>query len=102
MARVAVGNNSTYEITFKDQDNAVIDISTASTKQIKFKPPNNGDLITKAGTFTVDGENGKLRYVDTAGDIAVAGTWRLQGHVVISSKNWYSSIEEFEMEESLS
>ena len=102
MATVMNGSYATYEVTFYDQDGAVINISTASTKEIWFKPPSNGTLLKKSGAFTDDGSDGKLQYADSPTPaITTTGRWRMQGYVIISSKKWYSEIVEFQMEDIL-
>ena len=55
------------EITVMDGSSAV-DISGATTKQIKLEKP-GGSTVAKDGTFTTDGSDGKIYYVTQEGDL---------------------------------
>lgn len=57
-----------------------LDISTATTKQIKYRKP-RGDA--GAWTATLESDNASLSYTTTAAtDLSEVGTWRLQAYVV--------------------
>lgn len=73
-----------FTITVQD-DTAVVNISAATTKQIKFKKPGK-DVVTKDGVFVTDGTDGQLRYVSVAGDLDEAGKWYIQVYLVLT--NW--------------
>ncbi len=75
-------------------DNVVVDISTATTKNILLKKP-AGSLLTKAGVFTTDGTDGQLEYVTISGDLDESGVWQIQAYIVIGSGEWHSDIKEF-------
>jgi len=84
-----------YRATIKDQDNAIVDVSGAMTKEIIFLTP-AGILKTKSATFTTDGTDGKIEYKTVSGDIDVEGTWEWQPHVIITAGNeWYGDAIEF-------
>ncbi len=82
---IQLGNVGTsFEATIVDQDGNVRDVSTATTKELIFQPP-NGDARVKAASFTNDGVDGKIRWTtQTAADLDQDGTWAWQGHVVLS------------------
>jgi len=82
-----------FEITFKDGTSA-IDISAASTKQILFKKP-DATTLTKSGTFTSDGTDGKLKWVTISGDLDTTGKWEIQGYVVLAGGEWHTDVGEF-------
>ncbi len=73
---------------------AVVDISGATTKDIKLKKP-AGTVLTKPGVFTTDGTNGQLEYVTVSGDLDEDGVWEIQAHVILPAGNWHSDIKEF-------
>lgn len=92
---IHVGDTGTvFTATFYDGA-VVVDISTATTKQLWFKPPNNGAIMKKDGTFVSGGTTGKLSYTTLVTDLSVEGNWSVQGYVVMPSGTWYSDIYNF-------
>ena len=85
VAQPVVGDIGTIiELTIKDQDLAVVDISSASTLQILMKAP-DGTVTTQTGVLSGDGTDGKMRYVTQAGDWTMHGVWEIQGRAVITA-----------------
>ena len=68
-----------FKATIKE-DGVAVDVSAASTKQLKFKRP-DGSSFTKTATFVTDGTDGKIQYVTVDGDLNMAGAWTQQGYV---------------------
>jgi len=97
-----LGNvGTTFRATIKDQDNVVVDVSSATTQEIIFKKP-GGTLITRATSFVTDGTDGKIEYKTLAADIDEEGTWEWQPHVILGAGNeWYSDPLEFVVKEKL-
>jgi len=77
------------ELTIKDCDGVVIDVSDATAMTIYLKAPDGG-VLTKTAAFTTDGTDGKIEYVTIDGDIDEAGTWRAQGRVVTPDGDYAS------------
>lgn len=73
-----------FTITVQD-DTTVVNISAATTKQIKFKKP-SGTVVTKDGVFVTDGTDGQLRHTTVADDLDEAGKWYIQVYLVLT--NW--------------
>lgn len=71
------------KVTITSDGSTAIDISDATTKQIKFTDPEGND-ITKAAAFFTDGTDGILTYTTVASDtvFASAGRWLIQAYVV--------------------
>lgn len=88
-------------VTIVDDDDAAIDISAATTKQIVLKKP-NGDILTKTASFEADGSDGIIYYTTISGDLDAIGTWKIQGIVIISSYTYHSSIESFKVHRNIS
>ena len=88
------------EYDFTTETYSVVDISTATTMQIKLQKP-NGTVVTKTGVFSTDGTDGKMRYVTISGDLDEAGFWRIQGYVETASWQGYTSLGEFEVHANL-
>ena len=84
-------------LTVKDQDSVIVDVSSATTLQIIFRPP-SGEFITKTATKTTDGTDGDIQYTTLAGDIEEIGTWGYQTRVKLSStQDFRGSIHQFEV-----
>lgn len=88
------------EITIKDQDNAVVNLASATTTEVIFKKP-GGTKVTKTATFVSDGSDGQIRYAFVDGDLDIKGIWRFQGYIVLPNGEWYTSIREFKVIDNL-
>jgi len=98
---VHVGDIGTiFKLSITDQDDAALDISSATTKQILFRKP-DGTTLTKAGVFDTDGTDGVLNYTIVSGDIDQVGGWTVQAYVVLPTGAWHSSLGRFAVEENL-
>ena len=88
------------ELTIKDGTAFVLDLSTASTKEIIIKSP-AGVASTHTASFTTDGTDGKIQYVTTSGDVDEAGRWQIQGRIVMGGGDWKTSVSNFQVAENL-
>lgn len=89
-----VGNvGSVIQVTVRNED-AVYDISTATTKKFIFIKP-TGVSVIKDAAFVNTGTDGLLKYTTLAGDLDVDGTWRIQVYIEISGKKFYSDVTDF-------
>jgi len=97
-AEIHVGDIGTeFEVTIVDENDAVIDVSTAITKQIIFEKPDRS-ILTKSAQLSTDGSDGKIKCFSVAGDIDQYTTdrlWKIQGRAVFASEEWSSEIGEF-------
>lgn len=94
---IHVGDIGTiFRVTVTDQDGSIVDISGASTRLILLRDP-YGKKLSKTGAFTTDGTDGKMQYASVSGDIGRAGTWKIQGKVIIPAGTFYTDITEFEV-----
>jgi hypothetical protein len=83
--------------TIKDQDNVIVDVSSATTIQIILRTP-KGEFVTKTASNTTDGTDGQIQYTTLDGDIDEVGTWGFQARVVLSAtQDFKSSIHQFEV-----
>lgn len=90
-----------FRATIKDQDNVIVNVSGAVTKEIIFRSP-TGILKAKDATFVSNGTDGKIQYKTVADDIDEIGTWEWNPHVLISAGNeWYSDPIEFVVKDKL-
>ena len=84
-----------FLLTIKDGSSAV-DISSASTKQIIIQKP-SGTKVTASTSFSSDGTDGKMYYNVVADDLDEAGSYKLQGRVIISAGTFYTDITSFKV-----
>jgi hypothetical protein len=91
-----------FEITVKKEDGSAQDISAAATRQIIFKKP-DGTLLTKTAALVTDGLDGKMKYKAISGDLDAAGSWELQGRVILAAgtDEYRSDISGFEVHANL-
>lgn len=81
--------------TIKD-GTVVVDVSTATTQELLFKPP-NGAVKTRVTVFDDDGVDGKIKYITVADDLDEVGVWKIQAHIILPSGEWNSDIGSFEV-----
>lgn len=72
------------------QDGAAMNISSALTKQIKIYKP-SGEAVTRTGSFTTDGTDGKLEAVTESSDLDEVGKYRAVAYLAIGSWSGHSS-----------
>ena len=81
---ITVGDIGTIvRMTIKELG-SVVDLSSATTKQLVFKKP-SGTTVTKTAAFLTDGTDGIIEYTTQSGDIDVAGNWKVQANLVLTS-----------------
>lgn len=75
-----------FRVTVKDEDGNAVNISAATTLELKFKSPTVGAaVITKTAGLTSGGADGRMQFKDTAGDLTnVVGSWKFWGRVVLA------------------
>lgn len=92
-----------YQMLFKDENNAVVNLSAATLKQITFRKPGGG-LLVKSGasiSFVTDGSDGLIEYVWLAGDLDVDGNWTAQGYLEFATGKYHSTDDNFRVTRSL-
>ena len=77
-----------------DNTLAAIDVSTATTKKIKFRKPPNVQVI-KTAEFTTDGSDGYIQYTTIDGDLDRTGLWKIQGFVEGATYKNSSEVDTF-------
>ncbi len=86
-----------YELEIQE-DGALLDISSYTTRQIIFKKPTSGDLVTNTAVFSSDGTDGKIRYTTTTAlEIDEDGNWNMQGRLAKSGADFKTEIVVFEV-----
>ena len=80
-----------FRVTISEDD-AVINISTATGLAVIFKKPDGTTLEVAAALFT-DGVDGILSYQTSAGVIDQTGTWSYRGKVTFSASLVFITID---------
>ena len=103
MADPHVGDIGTVFKAYLRDGEAAVDVSSATTKQIKFKDP-DGTVTAHTAAFTANsGTDGVITYTTADATIlATDGRWEWQGYVVLSSGTWHSEIQVFHVLPNLS
>ena len=84
------------ELTVKEPDGSVKDISSATTKQLKFTK-SSGVGMNKDAVFTTDGTDGKIRYTTVDGDLTPPGTWFCRAYLVLNGWTGHTSRVAFDV-----
>jgi hypothetical protein len=77
-------------------DGVVVDIGPATTLEMFIKKP-NGTILSRTGVLETDGSDGQMYYITVSGDIDAAGTYKLQGRVVLPGGSYYTSTATFKV-----
>lgn len=83
-----------FILEIRDELDAIVDLSTASSLQMVFKNQTDAK-VTKTATLYTDGKDGKIKYVTINGDLNRPGQWQIQAQVVIADATWSSDIGSF-------
>ena len=90
-----------FEISLKECDE-ILDVSSASAKQIIFKKP-SGTILTKTAVFKTDGTDGIVKYVSIADDLDESGRWKMQAKITFpTGDSWSSEVTSFKVYTNLS
>ena len=82
-------------VTIKD-DGIAVDLSSATSLSLYIKKP-DGTILNRTATLDSDGTDGKISYVTISGDLDVAGVYKLQAKIALSSGSFYSSTDTFKV-----
>ena len=89
-------------VEFDNETNAdaPVDLSSATNLVIELKRPDN-TTVSRTGILSTNGIDGKMYMLTIDGDINIDGTYYIQGKVVLTGWNGYSSIGKFEVNDNL-
>ena len=85
---------TSLEATIYVAPKQILDLSTASVKNILFRKP-DGTVHIKTADFVTDGTDGKLRYVTIASDFDQTGDWSWQARLEFTTGTWSSNVKRF-------
>ena len=93
---IHVGDIGTaFEVTLKDCD-GVVDISTATSKELIFRKPDK-TVVVKIAVFKTDGTDGIIQYLTILDDLDLKGAWSIQAKVTLPTGTWSSDIQKFKV-----
>ena len=99
-----IGTDLRFKIldeSYGAQAGAVVDVSSATTIQIKFRKP-GGSVVTVTGALVTDGTDGLVKYTTTAATfLDEAGGWSAQVRVALGSGDWHTAHGKFFVESNL-
>jgi hypothetical protein len=96
MAKSEIHQNdigTTFRVTILD-GTTIVDLSTATSKQLIFQKPDNTNLIKTASLYT-DGTDGIIQYTTVAGDLDIVGVWSIEAFIVFGTNQWHSDVSQF-------
>ena len=80
--------------TILDEDDAIVDLSSASPMSITFLDSESGRFVRTVGLYT-DGTDGKTTYTKTALDTFAVGSVEYQVNITTGSSVYWSTINRF-------
>lgn len=83
--------------TVRDQDGAIIDLSSASVLQMQFTKP-NGTVFTRTATKTNGGTDGVADYIAATGELDALGTWYARVYAEIGVWKGHSDRYKFKVD----
>ena len=100
-AGIRVGDWGTQIILKVMEDDAIVNLASASGSMDIIARKGDGTLVTWDATFVTDGTDGRMSYTTVANDINVPGTWRLQGFITMPTGAWKTTIATLEVSDNL-
>lgn len=85
---------TSLQITVKEDD-AIVDISTATATDIILRKP-DGTEVEKTGSLLTDGTDGIVAYSTLSGDIDQKGIWSYRAKITFSATQVYRTINPVE------
>ena len=87
-----------FRNTVKDQNENVVDISSASYMRLDFKKPLSSVLLSVTPVFTSGGTDGRIQYFSVSGDLDEVGVYEMQAYIVVGSGQFHTDIKRFRVE----
>lgn len=100
-AQIRVGDIGTViRLTFKDENNAPLNISAQTTLEFYFQKPDR-TVVVKNASVETDGSDGSAIYTLVQDDIDQDGNWKIEGKVALPTGTWKTDIHIFPVGEVL-
>ena len=98
MGTIYVGDVGTpITLTILDESGSAVDLATADTTIIYLLVPGmaEGGAVAHTASLVSGGSTGQITYSTQAGDVGVAGRWRVQGYVHVTGGTHYRTSAAF-------
>ena len=89
MSDIFIGQTIRFEFTVTDQDNAIVDLSTAASYDLTFERPGGNSYFVRTPAFITDGTDGQIFYVAPVDELDIDGAWKTQVHIVDTGNEEY-------------
>lgn len=87
--------NTDFQLFVQDTEvtgvNTIVDLSTATTKQMVFTDPDGIETIVSASALNGSGTDGILRYINTSIPITKTGFWKYRAKLTLTGGSIYQS-----------
>ena len=81
MSQIFVNQTVRWEFTVTDQDDAIVDLSTAASNDLIFRKE-DGSSFARSPTFITDGVDGQITYTSPINELDLQGKWKIQVLVI--------------------
>ncbi len=99
---IHLGNIGTvFRFEILNQDDVIVDLSSASTIEIRFRKPDRLTVLVRTASLVTDGTDGQIQYVTVAGDLDVPGPWTRQARVVIPAGEFWTETINFDVKDNI-
>lgn len=85
-----------FKVTVKDENDEIVDVSAATTRELLFRKP-DGTILTKTALLVNTGTDGQIKYTTEDGDLDQHGSWSLQAYIDLGSSELHSDIHKFKV-----
>lgn len=100
VANPVVGSTISIELTVRDENNALVDLTNATVSVILKSPV--AAAVVKTGTKNTPATDGVIKYVCATTDLNVPGDWQVQAKAVFAGPlEYYTNIETFTVDPKL-
>lgn len=93
-AKIHSGDTTDFEHVIRDQNDEVVDISSATTLTLNFIKP-DGTVFSRTALLVSGGLDGKMHYTALVTDLDVQGDWARQTYVKTSVGEWTGKLFQF-------
>lgn len=90
-----------FRAEIRNQDNVIVDLSAATTLEMRFRKPDRATVLIKTAVVVTDGSDGQIQYITIAGDLDVAGPWIRQARVVIPAGEFWTEKITFDVKDNI-
>lgn len=95
MSEIHIDDQPILRATVKDQNLVIVDISAATTLEIKLRAPSEAVGTAYTATLSTDGLDGRMQITVGANVFNAAGLWELQVRLIKNGLEYNSNVVKF-------